>query len=200
VFGLAPIDAGEVRIHGKIVAIRAVPDALAAGVALVPADRRRHGAIPPLSVAENIALAQLDRLARRGCVDARAEHELARRWVEALSIKVESADARVDTLSGGNQQKVVLARWLAREPRVLILDEPTQGIDVAGRAEIHRLIRELAERGMAVLLISSDLTELLALSDRVAVMRRGRLAGVLAREAATQEAVLALALGVESAT
>jgi rhamnose transport system ATP-binding protein len=199
VFGLAPIDAGELRIHGKSVAIDDVSDALAAGVALVPADRRRHGAIPPLSVAENVALAQLDRLAHRGCVDARAEHELARRWIAALSIKVESADARVDTLSGGNQQKVVLARWLSREPRVLILDEPTQGIDVAGRAEIHRLIGALAERGLAVLLISSDLTELLALSDRVAVMRRGRLAGVLAREAATQEAVLALALGVENA-
>jgi ABC-type sugar transport system ATPase subunit len=197
VFGLAPIDAGELRIHGESVAIGDVAAALSSGVALVPADRRRHGVIPPLSVAENIALAQLDRLARRGCVDAAAERELSHSWIDALRIKVESADARVETLSGGNQQKVALARWLARDPRVLILDEPTQGIDVAGRAEIHRLIRDLAERGLAVLLISSDLVELLALSDRVAVMRRGRLVGVLAREHATQEAVLALALGVE---
>jgi rhamnose transport system ATP-binding protein len=196
-FGLAPIDAGEVRVRGSRVAVDGVSAALEAGLALVPADRRRHGVIPPLTVAENIVLAQLDRLARRGCVERAAERELARHWIEALHVKAESPDARVDTLSGGNQQKVVLARWLAREPQVLILDEPTQGIDVSGRAEIHRLIRELAERGLAVLLISSDLPELAALSDRVAVMRRGRLVGVLAREGATQEAVLALALGVE---
>jgi rhamnose transport system ATP-binding protein len=199
-FGLAPIDAGdvsEVRVHGKKVELADVHAALAAGLALVPADRRRQGVIPPLSVAENLVLAQLERLSRRGIVDARAEHELARRWIDALRIKAESADARVDTLSGGNQQKVVLARWLARDPRVLILDEPTQGIDVAGRAEIHRLIGELADRGLAVLLISSDLPELLALSDRVAVMHRGRIVGVLAREDATQEDVLAMALGIE---
>jgi rhamnose transport system ATP-binding protein len=196
-FGLAPIDAGEVHVRGRQVSIDGVSAALDAGLALAPADRRRHGVIPLLSVAENIALAQLNRLARRGCVERAAERELARHWIEALHVKVDSPDARVDTLSGGNQQKVVLARWLAREPRVLILDEPTQGIDVAGRAEIHRLIRELSERGLAVLLISSDLPELTALADRVAVMRRGRLVGVLAREDATQEAVLGLALGVE---
>jgi rhamnose transport system ATP-binding protein len=202
-FGLAPFNTGdasdacEVRVHGKKVELADVSAALAAGLAFVPADRQRQGVIPPLTVAENLALAQLDRLSRRGIVDARAEHDLARHWIDALHVKTESAGARVDTLSGGNQQKVVLARWLAREPRVLILDEPTQGIDVAGRAEIHRLIREHAARGLAVLLISSDLPELLALSDRVAVMRRGRIAGILAREDATQEEVLALALGIE---
>ncbi len=197
-FGLAPIDTGEVRVAGSPLAIRCVADALAAGVALVPEDRRRHGVILPLSVAENMALVQLERLARGGLVDAQAERALAQRWIDALKVKVGSPDACVDTLSGGNQQKVALARWLARDPRVLILDEPTQGIDVAGRAEIHRLIRELADKGLAVLLISSDLPEVLALSDRIAVMRRGQLAGVLEREAATQETLLGLALGMES--
>ncbi len=198
-FGLEPIDAGEVKVRGKRVELRSASAALPHGLALVPEDRRSQGVVAAMSVCENIGLAQLARLTKHAAIDERAERELAERWSTALGVKARSIDAPVGELSGGNQQKVALARWLSREPRILILDEPTQGIDVAGRAEIHRLIRREAERGLAVLVISYDLPEVLALSDRIGVMRGGRWVGTLERDAATQESVLALALGVEHA-
>ena len=194
-FGLTPADAGEITIDARAVRVTDPAQAARLGLAYVPEDRRRHGVIGDMSVAANVSLASLARVSRRGWLDAGRERALARRFVERFAIKAPSVEADVSTLSGGNQQKVALARWLATDPRVLILDEPTQGVDVGAKAEIHRLIGSLAEEGLAILLISSDLPELLALSDRIAVMREGRLLGTLERADATPEAVMALAVG-----
>jgi rhamnose transport system ATP-binding protein len=194
IFGISPADAGTIHVAGALVPVRGPHDAVRAAVAYVPEDRRRHGVILGLSVAANSTLASLGAVAVRGLIDGQAEKEAGRAAIAAFHIKASSPDAEVATLSGGNQQKVALARWLATSPKVLILDEPTQGIDIGSKGEIHRLVQELADRGLAVLLISSDLEELLLLSDRVAVMRGGRVAGVLSREAATRHAVLGLAL------
>ncbi len=194
-FGLTPADEGEIRLRGRPVVIDSPARAVSLGIAYVPEDRRRHGVILDMPVAPNTSLAILKRISRFGWLDFRRERELARSFVGRLGIKVASLGAPVGDLSGGNQQKVAVARWLATEPDVLILDEPTQGIDVGAKAEIHRLMVELARRGLALLMISSELPEVLGMSDRVAVMHAGRLAGVLDRAEATQEKVLALALG-----
>jgi ABC-type sugar transport system ATPase subunit len=148
-----------------------------------------------MAVEENVSLANLPAVARRGLIDRAHERSQAERFVEQLRIKTASVASDVESLSGGNQQKVALARWLATSPKVLILDEPTQGVDVGSKSEIHALMQELAERGLAVLMISSELPEILGMSDRIAVMRGGTIAGVLTREEATQERVLAMALG-----
>jgi rhamnose transport system ATP-binding protein len=194
IFGISPADDGTIHVAGALVPVRRPGDAVRAAIAYVPEDRRRHGVILDLSVAANSTLANLGAVAVRGLINGQAEDETGRAAIATFRIKASSADAVVATLSGGNQQKVALARWLATSPKVLILDEPTQGIDIGSKGEIHRLVQELADRGLAVLLISSDLEELLLLSDRVAVMRGGRVAGVLPREAATRHAVLGLAL------
>ena len=195
IFGITPADAGEIRVSGRALAVRDPAQAIAAGIAYVPEDRRRHGVVLEMSVAANRSMASLTGIAWRGLIDFRAERAAAARDIAALRITPASPLAAVATLSGGNQQKVAIARWLATSPSVLILDEPTQGVDVRAKGEIHRMVRQLAEQGLAVLLISSDLPELLALSDRVAVMRTGTIVGTLAREAASRQAVLALALG-----
>ena len=195
IFGITPADAGEIRVSGSGLEVRNPAQAIAAGIAYVPEDRRRHGVVLEMSVAANRSMASLAGVARRGLIDFRAERTAAVRDIAALRITPASPLAAVATLSGGNQQKVAIARWLATSPSVLILDEPTQGVDVRAKGEIHRMVRQLADQGLAVLLISSDLPELLALSDRVAVMRTGTIVGTLAREAASRQAVLALALG-----
>jgi ABC-type sugar transport system ATPase subunit len=195
VFGLTPADSGTILVGGAPVAIRSPEDARRHGIAYVPEDRRRFGVIGEMSVAANASLGVLRELSRLGLVDRAAEERLAESFVARLGIKAASVRARVATLSGGNQQKVALARGLATRPRVLILDEPTQGIDVGAKAEVHHLVAELAGEGLAVLVVSSDLEEVLGISDRIVVMRGGRIAGELSRAAATPEAVLALALG-----
>ena len=195
IFGITPADAGRIRVAGRTLTVRDPTQAIAAGIAYVPEDRRRHGVVLEMSVAANRSMASLAGIARRGLIDVRAERAAAARDLAPVRITPTSALAEVSTLSGGNQQKVAIARWLATSPMVLILDEPTQGVDVRAKGEIHRIVRRLAGEGLAVLLISSDLPELLALSDRIAVMRRGTIVGTLAREAASRQAVLALALG-----
>jgi rhamnose transport system ATP-binding protein len=194
-FGLTPADAGTIAIDGTARAIRTPADAVRLGIAYVPEDRRQHGVIAAMSVAANTSLASLDRLGRYGLLDRGAERAEAQRFVRDFAIRTPSIDVAVGNLSGGNQQKIALARWLATNPRLLILDEPTQGVDVGAKAEIHRLIRTLAADGLAILLISSELTELLGLAHRIAVMRGGRLAGELARADATEERLMSLALG-----
>jgi rhamnose transport system ATP-binding protein len=194
-FGLTPADAGDVRIDGLPVRMDAPPTAIAAGLAYVPEDRRRHGVILDFSVSANATLAVLRSIANGGLIDGAAERQLAERYVEQLSVKTPSVDVAVGTLSGGNQQKVAVARWLATRPRVIILDEPTQGVDVGAKAELYRVIAGLAEAGLAVLLISSELPEVLGLSHRVLVMRGGTIVGELAGAAATGEAVMGLAFG-----
>jgi rhamnose transport system ATP-binding protein len=194
-FGLAPATSGAIRVAGREVSIRRPSDAVDLGLAYVPEDRRRHGVILDLPVAANTTLAVLRKISRRGFLDATRERVLATEYAGKLGLKTPSMDTPVGHLSGGNQQKVALARWLAAEPKVLILDEPTQGVDVGAKSEIHRMMVDLAEQGLAILMISSELPEALGMSDRVAVMRGGALAGVIGRAEATQENVLALALG-----
>lgn len=195
IFGLAPATSGEILLAGRPAAIRRPSDAVDLGIAYVPEDRRRHGVILEMPVAANATLAVLRRISRHGFLDVPRERALAAAYVEKLGVKTPSIDVPAGHLSGGNQQKVALARWLATEPQVIILDEPTQGIDVGAKSEIHALMGELAAKGLAILMISSELPEVLGMSDRVAVLHQGSLAGVLSRAEATQERVLALALG-----
>jgi rhamnose transport system ATP-binding protein len=161
----------------------------------VPEDRRRHGVIMDFSVVLNTTLASLERVSRGGFLDFAAERRIAQEYRERFRVKAPSVDTLVRNLSGGNQQIVSLARWLMTEPRVLILDEPTQGIDIGAKREIYTLIGELAARGIAILLISSELTEVLGMSDRIAVMHAGKVAGVLDRNEADAHTVMELALG-----
>ena len=194
IFGLRAADAGEVRLRGRPLPIASPRDAIAAGLAYVPEDRRRHGVVLEMPITANASLASLRSLSRRGLIDRRVERQRAEHFVDRLRIRTAGIDADVESLSGGNQQKVALARWLATQPTVLMLDEPTQGIDVGAKSEIHALMQELTERGIAIIMISSELPEILGMSDRIAVMRHGTIAGVLPRAAATQQAILALAL------
>jgi rhamnose transport system ATP-binding protein len=194
-FGLTPADSGEVRLRGRAVTIDSPAAAVALGIAYVPEDRRRHGVILEMSTAANATLATLRAHSRLGLIDAARERATAAQFVRRLGIKAPSLEAPVGNLSGGNQQKVALARWLAARPGLLILDEPTQGVDVGAKAEIHRLMSDLARDGLAILMISSELPEILGMSDRIAVMHAGTVVAVLDRAGATQEAILERALG-----
>jgi rhamnose transport system ATP-binding protein len=197
IFGLRPCDSGEIRVHGTPRRIASPLDAIREGIAYVPEDRRQHGVVLDMSVAANTSLASLGRVSRHGLIDRGAERARAQEHVERLRIKTPSVLADVGTLSGGNQQKVALARWLSTGPSVIILDEPTQGVDVGSKAEIHGLMQLMVERGLAILMISSELPEVLGMSDRVAVMRAGTICGVMPRADATQSNILAMALGHE---
>ena len=194
-FGVRPALGGELMVDGQSIVLRTPSDAVAAGIALVPEDRKQQGLILDWGLPPNVGLAVLDRDARRGVRDGIAEKELSERMRDALSIKVASDEQPVGKLSGGNQQKVCIAKWLALEPRVLLLDEPTRGIDVGAREEIYGLIDRLAEQGVAILFASSDMEEVLQLSDRVLVMHEGKLAGELTREQANEESIMRLATG-----
>ncbi|HVA48281.1 MAG TPA: sugar ABC transporter ATP-binding protein [Pirellulales bacterium] len=198
IFGVRPLLGGTIAVDGKLVRTRSPADAIAAGVFLVPEDRRSQGLLLAMSVKENISLPSLDRLNHWGLVARRAERELADTMRQRLNIRTPHVEQRSGLLSGGNQQKIVIAKWLARACRLLILDEPTRGIDVGAKAEIYALMRELADQGLGVLMISSDLEEVLGVSDRVLVMHQGQLAGGLGRELMTEEAIMQLATGGES--
>ena len=192
--GVDKPDSGLVKLGGEPLPAGSVRQAIARGLVLVPEDRHRQGLVLPMSVAANLTLSILRRLTRMGFTRRARERETAGRLMGELDIRAESDRAAVNTLSGGNQQKVVLGKALAAKGKVLVLDEPTRGVDVAAKAQLHRMIRLLADQGMATLLISSDLPELLSASDRVVVMRAGRITGELTRDEATQERVLHLAL------
>ncbi len=198
VFGADPFDRGEILIDGKTVQVRSPQDAIRHGIGLVPEDRKTQALVLDLTVRENITLASLGRLVRYGFVRLRSERHRAMEFVRALRVRTPSLEQQVVNLSGGNQQKVVIAKWLALEPRVLILDEPTRGIDIGAKAEVHHLMSELAAQGVAILMISSELPEILGMSDRILVMRQGRIAGELPRSEATQERIMALATGFAS--
>jgi rhamnose transport system ATP-binding protein len=194
-FGLTPADEGQILLRGQTVHIDSPAQAIAAGIAYVPEDRRKHGVILPMAVCPNITLAALDRLSNYGSLNFRREKEIALDYTSKFGIKTPSIFAPVANLSGGNQQKVALSRWLVTKPAILILDEPTQGIDVGAKAEIHALMTELAAQGTAILMISSELPEILGMSDRAAVIHDGTIFGLLSRAEATQAKILALALG-----
>jgi len=194
-FGLTPADAGTILLRGKPVSITSPAQAIKLGIAYLPEDRRQHGVILEMAVSANTTLAALDKLARFGFLDFQQEQQIAADYAQRLAVKTSSLFAPVTTLSGGNQQKVALSRWLATQPSVLILDEPTQGVDVGAKAEIHTLMGELAAQGLAIIMISSELPEVLGMSDRIAVMHAGTIVGELDRAEATQQKILALALG-----
>jgi ABC-type sugar transport system ATPase subunit len=193
IFGIDPYNAGQVLVNGTPVAPNDPTAAIQAGIALLPEDRRRQALVGQLSVAANTTLAVLDRIAPGWIISRQREGEIVSEAKRSLAIKMASSKVRISTLSGGNQQKVVLARWLARRPSLLILDEPTKGVDVGAKAEISELIVRLASQGNAVLLISSELPEVLALSDRVLVMRSGRITGELDRSSLSQELIMSYA-------
>ncbi|MEY9933039.1 rhamnose transport system ATP-binding protein [Catenulispora sp. GP43] len=195
VFGVDRFDAGHVAVGGRRLKPGSPSLAMAAGLALVPEDRRAQGLIMQMSVERNIGLADLRAATTAGLVSRRAERDRAVDWAARLQVKYARLSDLVGTLSGGNQQKVVLAKWLATGPRVLIVDEPTRGIDVGTKAEVHRLLSQLAADGVAVLMISSDLPEILGMADRVLVMREGRISAEISREGATEQTVMAAATG-----
>ncbi|MEU2129238.1 sugar ABC transporter ATP-binding protein [Streptomyces sp. NPDC018352] len=196
VFGVDRADAGEVRVNGTVLRPGSPTAAMAAGLALVPEDRRQRGLVMAMSVERNISLTGLGDVRRRGLVRRALEHDRAADWAVRLRLKYNRLADAVGELSGGNQQKVVLAKWLATGPSVLIVDEPTRGIDVGTKAEVHRLLSSLAADGLAVLMISSDLPEVIGMADRVLVMREGRLVAGLPRSDATEETVMAAATGL----
>jgi len=198
-FGLTPADTGQLLLHGRQMTIDSPRRAIELGIAYLPEDRRQHGVILDLPIAANTSLAILQKLTGYGRFDFAREQAIAREMVERLAIKTPSIHTPAGHLSGGNQQKVALGRWLATNPSLLILDEPTQGVDVGAKAEIHRLMGDLARRGLAILLISSELPEILGMSDSIAVMRGGTIIGRSSRSEATQEQILSLALGHKAA-
>jgi len=194
VFGELPRTSGTIEVDGKVASIAAPGDAIRLGIGFAPEDRKREGLILIRSVLENASLAILRRLTRFHFVQQRLERRVAMEYVTRLNVRTPSIDQEVGKLSGGNQQKVVLARWLAARPRVLILDEPTRGIDVGAKAEIYRLVDQLANDGLGIMLISSELSEILGLSDRIYVMQSGRITGELPGPGTTEEQVLNLAM------
>lgn len=196
-YGAARADAGTIHLDGEPIELRSPAHALAAGIGYVPEDRKVHGLVLGMSVDENLGLPDLGRFARLGLLRWSALRAAARGWIDKLRIKVSSGRQTARTLSGGNQQKVVIAKVLAREPEVLILDEPTRGVDVGSKREIHELIRDIAASGVAVLMISSELPEVLTVSDRIVVLRGGQVAGELEAATATEEAVMSFAFGGE---
>ncbi|MDU0293663.1 sugar ABC transporter ATP-binding protein [Saccharothrix longispora] len=199
VFGVDRYDAGEARVSGTALPVGSPAAAVAAGVALVPEDRRRQGLVMGMSIERNATLTRLRSLARLGLLGGRAERRAAREWAERLRVKYGRLSDAVGTLSGGNQQKVVLAKWLATGPKVLIVDEPTRGVDVGTKAEVHRLLSRLAAEGVAVLMVSSELPEVLGMADRVLVLHEGRVTAELSRGEATEESVVFAATGREAA-
>ena len=196
IFGIDRWDAGLVEVAGRQLRPGSPTSAMAAGVALVPEDRRQQGLLMDFSIERNIALASLDDVRRGGLIPRGAERKFARDWAVKLRLKYGKLTNPVWTLSGGNQQKVVLAKWLARRPKVLIVDEPTRGIDVGTKAEVHRLLSELAAQGVAVLMISSELPEVLGMADRIVVLFEGRVMREFGRADATEDAIMHAATGL----
>ncbi|MGK4004534.1 sugar ABC transporter ATP-binding protein [Sorangium sp. So ce1036] len=198
-FGVTPPVSGEVRVAGRGIALRTPRDAMAAGMGLVPEDRQQQGVILEMAVRHNLSLPTLRRAQRHGVLDRRGEARISARMVRELDVKTPSDAQPVQHLSGGNQQKVAIGKWLAMSPRVLLMDEPTRGVDVGAKYEIYELMERLAAGGMAILFVSSDMDEVMGMSDRALVMHEGRIAGELGRAALSEEAILRLATGGEAA-
>ncbi len=194
-FGIDPPLGGSIRLNGKPLSVASPRDAIANGLYLIPEDRKQTGLILDMPIRENVTLADLAGYARWGLIRGGAESSVAERQRQRLGIKAPSIETPAVTLSGGNQQKVVLAKWLAMRPRLIVFDEPTRGIDVGAKSEIYTLMRDLADNGVAVLMISSDMEEVIGVSDRVAVMHEGRISGFLGRAELSEQAVMQLAVG-----
>jgi ribose transport system ATP-binding protein len=193
IFGADPLDSGEVWVEGRWIERFDPREAKHSGIGFITEDRQGQGIVPPLSVAENLALASLGRYTTAGLVNRKEQRSLAQKMIEELNIRTPSLEQEIRYLSGGNQQKVVIGKWLLADSKVLIMDEPTRGIDVGAKVEIYELMNELTEEGAGILMISSDLPEVLGMSDRILVMAGGRITGELSREEASQEQVMTLA-------
>jgi rhamnose transport system ATP-binding protein len=197
-FGITPADEGSIHLHGKPLSIDSPQIAIAYGIAYVPEDRHLHGVVEEMSVVENVTISSLDQHTKRYMINRTSEEAACAQAVRQLGVKTPSLFNPVRNLSGGNQQKVALARWMAIKPKLLVLDEPTQGIDVGAKAEIYTLIEKLAEQGVAIIMISSELPEILGMSDRIAVMRQGEMVAIFEGKDATQEAILEHAMEVSA--
>ncbi len=195
IFGADPFDSGEILLFGKPVKIKSPQDAIKLGIGLVTEDRKQQGLVLGMAVRENISLANLDALSKFNFIMSAKEKEVSNKFVGELRVKTPTIEQTVQNLSGGNQQKVVLAKWLFTDSKVLIFDEPTRGIDVGAKTEIYQLMNELAKTGAAIIMISSELPEVLGMSDRIMVMHEGRITGELSRAEATQEKIMHLATG-----
>ena len=194
-FGTLDIDSGTIRLDGKEVKIKNPGDSMSKGLIYLPEDRQHHGLLMPMDVTLNTTLSILGKISPGGWLRQKSEKEIAQEYVEKLRIVLRRLDQPVRELSGGNQQKVVISKWLLTQPKVMILDEPTRGIDIGAKAEVHRLMGDLAAQGMAILMISSELPEILAMSDRILVMREGRITGEFSKSEATAERIMAAATG-----
>jgi inositol transport system ATP-binding protein len=193
IFGADPFDAGRIIVQGAEVAVRSPRDAIRHGIGLVPEDRKQQALFLALAVRTNLTMAVHDRIARwRVFIDEVAERALVQEYSTALNIRMASPEQIIANLSGGNQQKVVLARWLALRPKILIVDEPTRGIDIGAKVDVHGLLFEMARSGIAVVAISSELPEILAISDRIVTMREGRITGNVPRDQASEEMLMAM--------
>lgn len=195
-FGISKPSRGSVRIEGQTSTIRSPADAIAQGIVYVPEDRGQQGAITALPIFQNVTLPSLGRTSRNGFLQLAEEFRLAREYTQRLDLRAASLDTTVGSLSGGNQQKVVIAKWLATQPKVIILDEPTKGIDIGSKAAVHEFMAELAAQGLAVIMVSSEIPEILGMSDRVIVMREGRIAAELEGTALTPETLVRHAAGI----
>jgi rhamnose transport system ATP-binding protein len=193
IFGVEPAESGAIWVDGQQASIKRPKDALALGIAYVPEDRQRHGLLLPMNITKNVTLPILHEFANVGWLNEKAEAERAGEYATQLEVRAAGLWQRASELSGGNQQKVVLAKWLATRPQILILDEPTRGIDVGTKAAVHELMSKLASQGMAILMISSELPEILGMSDRILVMCEGRVTGHFSRAEATQENIMTAA-------
>jgi ribose transport system ATP-binding protein len=194
-FGIDRTQGGQITLDGKAITLSSAADAIKQGIFLVPEDRKGTGILLDLPISENVSLPNLPAYAKGGMVSSEAEKKQAELSKRELDIRAPTVAVRTGSLSGGNQQKVVLAKWLAMKPKAMIFDEPTRGIDIGAKSEIYRLMRALADNGVAVLMISSDMEEVIGVSDRVAVMHEGRISGVLGRDQFSEENILRLAVG-----
>lgn len=197
-FGAEPVESGDVLLAGEPVDISSPQRAIAAGMGLVPENRKEQGLFLQMSVRENIVIAQTDHLAHNGLLNFGTEQQIASDYIARLDVRTPSAEQDIVNLSGGNQQKTILARWLALNPRVLIVDEPTRGIDIGAKAEIHAILNDLADNGVGIVFVSSEMEEVLGISDRILVMREGRISGEFAAAQASQELLGAAAIGLET--
>ena len=194
-FGVDPIDRGTIAVEGRTISIRKPIDAIRAGIALVTEDRKDEGLLLPMSVSDNLSMPNLAAVSNLGFLSSAKEHQLSDKMMKSLFIKASSGAQTVGSLSGGNQQKVVIGKWLATNPQVLILDEPTRGVDIGAKKEIYDLMNKLAADGVAILMISSELPEVLGMSDRILVMHEGKITGQFSKEEATQEKIMICATG-----
>lgn len=192
VLGIDKIDSGEVLLNGKPVHQKSFQDAIANGFGLVPEDRKEQGLVQILSVKENISMAKMENIIKHGVVMPSLEDKYGREYVDKLNISTPSLDTEVQYLSGGNQQKVVIAKWIMQQSNIIFMDEPTRGVDVGAKAEIYELMNEMVKSGKSIIMISSELPEILGMSDRVMVMHDGKIAGELTREEATQEKIMTM--------